>query len=115
MGRSKVSRLTGEPIPRCGIEDCSKTVYAEGLCLSHFKNKPKRARVERSGCVQLRRSRKTGTLVGIYRASEAGLDDEGGAWVTVCEDHGTLCNHETRKLAEWHAPSVDWCEDCSTQ
>jgi hypothetical protein len=66
----------------------------------------------RSGCVSLRKSRETGVVVGIYRADQAGFDDEGGPWVTVCEQHSTICNHDTFKLATYHAPMVDWCEEC---
>lgn len=51
-------------------------------------------------------------LVVLYRAAEAGLDPAGGPWVTSCEVHGTLCNHETRQLAEDHLRLVNWCEAC---
>lgn len=73
--------------------------------------------MDRAGCRQLCRSRKTGTMVGIYNADEAGLDSDEGRypWVTVCEDHGTLVNHSTLRDARWHAPSVDWCEDCGAR
>lgn len=68
---------------------------------------------ERAGCRQLRRSRSTGTVVGIYNAREAHLDEGGGAWVTVCEQHGAVCNHETLRLARDHAADPSgWCEDC---
>jgi hypothetical protein len=67
-----------------------------------------------AGCVKQVRSRATGTLVGLYVASQAALDEDGGPWVTVCETHGTICNHLTRKLAEHHIPSVSWCEQCQT-
>ncbi|MEM7124984.1 MAG: hypothetical protein AAF702_01575 [Chloroflexota bacterium] len=50
--------------------------------------------------------------VSLYRASEAGLCTDGGEWVTVCEEHGTLCNHRTRRLAESHLVSAGWCEAC---
>lgn len=70
---------------------------------------------ERAGCVQLRRSRSSNVVVGVYRASEAGLDTSGGAWVTVCEDHGALVNHDTRATAISFAPyPSNWCEDCRT-
>lgn len=33
--------------------------------------------------------------------------------VAMCEDHGNLVNHETRKVALSHAPHPDnWCEEC---
>ncbi len=55
-----------------------------------------------------------GDWVSIYRATEAGLDPGGGKYVTVCEKHGTLCNHQTLKLANLHLRAVDWCEACMT-
>lgn len=73
-----------------------------------------RERASRAGCEVLRRARSTGTLVGLYRADLAGMDQSGGLWVTLCEEHGCLCNHETRPLADRHLPYPrNWCEQCS--
>jgi hypothetical protein len=74
-------------------------------------------RRSRAGCIQLRRARSTGTLVGVYRAGEAGLEDEPGyPWATVCEEHATLIVHETRALAVSHAAAPEgWCEECGDQ
>lgn len=33
--KRKVSPITGKPYPRC--QRCPKTVYADGLCWSHFQ------------------------------------------------------------------------------
>lgn len=34
-------------------------------------------------------------------------------WETICVEHGGVCSHETRKLAEqWMAHPDEWCEDC---
>lgn len=66
-----------------------------------------------AGCVQRHRARQTGTLVGVYHAEQAGLDPDGGPWVTVCEDHGSVINHETLAQAKSHATDPEgWCEDC---
>jgi hypothetical protein len=65
------------------------------------------------GCVSQSRSRASGAVIGIYHAEQAALDPEGGPWVTVCEDHGCLCNHETLALAKQHAGWPEWCADCS--
>jgi len=57
--------------------------------------------------------KETGTVSVLYEANEAGLDPAGGRWATVCEDHGAICNHPTRRLADRHLPYPDgWCEDC---
>lgn len=72
-----------------------------------------RAKSVRSGCLELRRARSTGTIVGLYKAEEARLDTEGGPYVTVCEDHGHLVNHATRTMAERHLSRPDeWCAVC---
>lgn len=66
------------------------------------------------GEVHRARSRKTGTVVVVVDTRAAPwLDPEGGRWVTLCDEHNTVCNHDTRALAMAHAPTVDWCEDCS--
>lgn len=69
----------------------------------------------RAGCRQLRKARSTGTVVGIYRADEAGLDDGEGEepYSTICEEHSFVVSHRTLELARWHASSPeDWCEPC---
>lgn len=65
-----------------------------------------------AGCVQFRKVQRTGTMVGIYHAEQAGLCVEGGPWVTSCE-HGSLINHNNLRLAKLFAPVPDeWCEEC---
>lgn len=67
------------------------------------------------GEVHRARSRRTGTVVIVLDARIATwLDPDGGRWITMCDEHGTVCNHVTRKLAMEQAPTVDWCEDCTT-
>lgn len=63
------------------------------------------------------RSRITGTLVSIYDSSHPDnvFDPDGGRWVTVCEDHGTLVNHRTLALAKAHLPHAVWCEECQAE
>lgn len=69
-----------------------------------------------AGCVTQRRARTTDRLVGVYHAEQAGLCTEGGAWVTVCEEHGTTCSHRTLALAcEHSAEPSGWCADCAEQ
>jgi hypothetical protein len=62
----------------------------------------------------LRRARSTGTLVGLYHAAEAGIDnDPENPWVTVCEEHNTFVSHQTRKHAEgFLSHPYEWCELC---
>jgi len=69
---------------------------------------------ERAGCVEIRRSRLTGTLVGLYRSAEAGMEaDPEWPWTTVCEAHHTLVSHATRKLARENLPDpCGWCDEC---
>ena len=70
-----------------------------------------------AGCVVQRKSRKTGTTVGIYQANQAGMEsDPESPWATVCEVHHTLVCHTSLKLAFHHAPDpTGWCEDCRTE
>lgn len=60
-----------------------------------------------------RRSRITGHRYTVGHGDDMGLDTEGeDRWYSVCEYHGTLCVHRTRRLADFHGPVMDWCEDC---
>jgi hypothetical protein len=62
-----------------------------------------------------RRSRTTGTIVQIVDNRDGSFDSdaEGNPWYTVCVDHGGVCSHITRRLAERFAPVPDeWCPDC---
>lgn len=58
-----------------------------------------------------RRNRQTGTLLVVGRPSDLGLDESEGAWVTVCDEHGTLVYSDTRSLAMATYP-LDFCDDC---
>ena len=61
-----------------------------------------------------RRNRRTKTTVTLYHAEEAHLDPDGGPYVTVCEQHGNLVNHDTYALArDWMTAPEDWCPDCA--
>lgn len=70
-----------------------------------------------AGLVQLRVVRQTGTLVGLYRAAEAGIEDDPATpWATVCEDHDGVVCHETRADAEsWVSQPAIWCSVCQEQ
>ena len=81
--------------------------------LEQWTRIPKRKRYG-AGLYRQHRSGVTGTMVSIYdaRQSKNAFDPSGGRWVTVCEDHGTTCNHQTLRLARHHAPLVGWCKEC---
>lgn len=68
----------------------------------------------RDGCEKITRARATGTLVGLYRSVEAGIEtDPDSPWSTVCEEHHAVVCHETRRGAELAmARPDDWCDDC---
>lgn len=59
-----------------------------------------------------RRARATGTVVVLVdRGRSEGYGD--WRWETICADHGGVCSHETRALAEaWLSHPDEWCEDC---
>ncbi len=55
-----------------------------------------------------RRNRATGTIVQLVYAESADPDQP---WETICVDHGGVCSHETRTLAEsWLSHPDEWCE-----
>ena len=48
------------------------------------------------------RARSTGLPVTVAHGADLGLDtsvEGGGPWYTVCDEHGTLCSHQTLALA----------------
>jgi hypothetical protein len=60
-----------------------------------------------------RKCRATGTVVTLYDGRESGDDIDGGRWQTVCEDHGTIICHETKRFAELALSHPDdWCDVC---
>jgi hypothetical protein len=62
------------------------------------------------GMILERRCRATGTLVQLCYSPTA---DAENPWETICCEHGGVCCHLTRKLAEaWLAHPDEWCEDC---
>ena len=74
-----------------------------------------RIREERRSAVgwTTRTSRQTGRPVTVARAADLNLADDGGPWVTLCDDHGTTCHHPDRRTAEgWAADPRMWCEPC---
>lgn len=65
--------------------------------------------------IQTRKNRQTGTtiLVNDRGRDDAEVQDGDARWETICDEHGTVCSHDTRKLAEWHAAEpLGWCEEC---
>lgn len=75
---------------------------------------PREIMEQNAGAVWSSRARSTGTVVTVYRADEAGMEDDPETpWATVCEDHGSIVCHKTRRLAEsWLAAPEGFCDDC---
>src|SRR5262249_23298229 len=67
-----------------------------------------------SGCVSQAIARETGTLVGVYHAGQAGMDNDPlTPWFTVCEEHHYLVGHPSLRLARQWAPAPsEWWERC---
>lgn len=65
-----------------------------------------------AGYVTERRNHLSGGHNVLVKAKAAGLDTDGGSWVTICDVHGTVCNHKNRALAYSHLPLSEWCEAC---
>ena len=69
---------------------------------------------ERAGLRSYTRARSTGTHVGVYDGTEAGMDAAGGRWKTVCEEHGWIISHPYLYQALSVAPRPqEWCDVCS--
>lgn len=52
-----------------------------------------------------------GVLIIDARGSDDFREDEGGRWVTFCEEHGDFCQHDTRALArDFKDAPEEWCE-----
>lgn len=70
-----------------------------------------------AGCVVQKKSRVTGTLVGVYNSGQAGLEDDPScSWATVCEEHNTLICHPSLKLALSHSADPEgWCQFCRSR
>jgi len=64
--------------------------------------------------IERRRNRETGTMVSVWRPGTIAEDDcDSARWFTICEDHGSLVGHPTRKLAmQWLSHPLTWCEEC---
>lgn len=69
---------------------------------------------EPSGRVEIRRARSTGTLVGLYRSLEGGMENDPELpWTVVCEPHACLVSMGTREEARSAmACPNDWCPVC---
>ena len=66
-----------------------------------------------AGQRQTARNKQTGTMTSVYDGEAAGMDTDGGRWQTVCEDHGTICSHETLRTATMFVSiPLEWCEEC---
>lgn len=88
--------------------------YAPHLCGACKRSEHTLLAAERAGCIEVRRSRATGTLVGLYRSAEAGMEEDPETpYTTVCEEHNTLVCHATLKLARENLPDPrGWCDEC---
>lgn len=67
------------------------------------------------GRLLVRRARSTGTHVALYpsKVFEDSEDGKTHPWCTVCEEHGGVTFHPTRKLAEsWMSHPEEWCPVC---
>lgn len=57
-----------------------------------------------------RKNRRTGVTVQLVHAPDQDPDQP---WETICADHGGVCSHQTRRLAQDFLSVPDeWCEDC---
>lgn len=64
--------------------------------------------------VRERVARSTGTTIQVLDNRDGSFDmDDPNGWATVCVEHGGVCTHPTRYLAEeWAAEPEQWCPGC---
>jgi hypothetical protein len=72
---------------------------------------------EIAGYKQCQTAGSTGALIVLLDAKNGGdwLADpeDGGRWVTYCDDHSYLLQHETiHQARSWMAWPQEWCEEC---
>ena len=68
------------------------------------------------GCRKASKARSTGRIVTVWDGEAQGMDTEGGRWQTVCEEHDSICCHETLSLAISHSSEPEgWCEPCQEE
>ena len=81
--RSAVCQSTPGRSPSCRVKFCP-----DHRGIGGGAGKP-----ERAGLRSYTRARSTGTHVGVYDGTEAGMDAAGGRWKTLCEEHGWIISH----------------------
>lgn len=104
-----------------GLAGCETLIAAKVLGLiqpsrrkGHYKLTQKGWQVSFPGLVECRVARSTKTRVMLYDSNVAGLDTDAGPWATVCDPHGGVVHHPTRKIArEWMATPEEWCPGCA--
>jgi hypothetical protein len=63
--------------------------------------------------ISTRRARSTGTIVSVIDNRDWGFATSDLPWITLCEDHGNYCSHETRQhAADWASAPEQWCATC---
>lgn len=66
-----------------------------------------------AGYRSVRTNPQTRTTIVVVRNDAAGLDEAGGRYSTICDEHGTCIAHTTLALATYHAAApLGWCETC---
>lgn len=58
--------------------------------------------------------RPTGERLTVGTAAELGIDATDGKWATVCEEHSTIVNSATQKLA-YEVTGKDFCDGCRSR
>lgn len=68
---------------------------------------------ENAGALVSRKCRETGTVVTIYDARSGMFSEAEGLYATVCEPHGGIVVHESKKAAlTFLSHPTEWCPDC---
>lgn len=103
-----------------GLAGCTEMIAAQALGLiqktrtrGQYALSQKGWKALYPGLAETRIARSTKTRVTLYEAEKADLDPEGGPWALVCEEHGSIVNHQTQKAARaWMSAPEEWCPSC---
>ena len=67
---------------------------------------------DQAGFIASRKCSRTGTMITVVRADEAGID-AGAKYATVCEQHGSILGSSSKRGAISAAAYPEWCPQCS--
>jgi hypothetical protein len=85
---------------------------ARGVFPERVESRMRKRLRDLEGIIQRKRSLRYGVWFSVLDAKKAGMDSEGGKYVVMCEDHGTVCYYDNLDEAKKISPTLLWCDRC---